>query len=121
MLIITSMQNRMEILKPDPTIDENYKPSIDMTYQDYFNRAMVFAQTNYQEQLSKLANTHFKKMAPTIFFEEYVWCICNTGLDSKKVSKYFPDLLKQIQPYRVSFWDLTSFPSAETMLSQLMP
>src|SRR5271165_170199 len=115
------MQNRIEILKPDPTIDVSYKPSMDMSYRNYFNRAMVFAQTNYNEQLVKLANTHFKKMAPTAFFEEYIWCVCNTGLGSKTVSKYFPNLLKEIQPYRVSFWDLKSFPSAETMSARLMP
>jgi hypothetical protein len=115
------MQNRMEILKPDPVIDDNYKPSMDMSYQDYFNRAMVFAQTNYNDQLAKLANTHFKKMAPTAFFEEYVWCVCNAGLGSKTVSKYFPTLVKELQPYRASFWDLTSFPTSEAMLVKLMP
>jgi hypothetical protein len=115
------MSSRMEILKDHTIINENYKPSLDLDCQEYFNRAMVFAQTNYQEQLTKLSNIHFRKIAPTAFFEEYSWCVCAVGLNTKSVSEYFPQLLKEINSlYYQSFrnsWD-RDFPSQKEMMDK---
>lgn len=65
----------MELLKSNPIIDEGYKPSRNLKYIDYFNRAISFAQTNYTDQLKRVYNTSFQSMTPTFFFEEYVWCL----------------------------------------------
>ena len=111
----------MEILKDDPIIDQNYKPHLKMTYMEYFNRAMLFAQTNYAEQLSKLANTHFRKITPTVFFEEYTWCVCTVGMSAKTVSKFFPKVITNLAPYYKSFWDTHNFPIKEIMDNQLHP
>jgi hypothetical protein len=115
------MVSRMEILKEYPVIDENYKPSITMSYMDYFNRAMVFAQTNYQDQLSKLANTHFHRMTPTFFFEEYAWTVCAMGINVKTASLYFTSMSKHLQPYYRAFWDLNYLPKEEDMKDKLIP
>lgn len=92
-----------------------------MSYLDYFSRAMLFAQTNYQEQLSKLANTQFSKLTPTNFFEEYAWSVCSVGLNAKTVSKYFIQLIPNLQPYYKSFWDLNNFPDKQHMESLVLP
>ena len=111
----------MEILKDHPIIDENYKPYISMSYIEYFNRAMVFAQTNYQEQLTKLANTHFQRMTSTFFFEEYAWTIYAAGINVKTASSYFVPMSKHLQPYYRSFWDTHALPKEETMNASLLP
>lgn len=103
----------MELLKSNPIIDERYKPSLDMPYMDYFTRAMSFAQTNYHEQLTKIANTHFRKLSPTSFFEEYVWCVMCTEDKYKEASKLFPALTNSLTPFYHSFWDLNNFPKED--------
>src|SRR5258708_10242687 len=119
-LIIIFMKSRIEILKTRPIIDENYKPSLKMDYQEYFNRAMLFAQTNYQENLTKLANIHFRKISPTVFFEEYAWCVCSAGLTAKSASKFFPKLLKELIPFYRSFWDLNNFHKQEEITENIL-
>jgi hypothetical protein len=119
--INTFMISRMEILKSHPIIDDNYKPSLEMDYQEYFNRAMVFAQTNYQEHLTKLANIHFRKLSPTAFFEEYAWCVCGVGFNAKSVAKFFPRLSKELAPFYRSFWDLNNFPKREEVIENILP
>jgi hypothetical protein len=111
----------MEILKDNPIIDESYKPSLEMDYVQYFNRAMVFAQTNYQEQLTKLANTHFQRMTPTFFFEEYSWTVCTVGLNTNTVNKYFTSMSKNLHFLYNSFYDLNSLPSKDATKVSLLP
>lgn len=103
----------MELLKSKVIIDENYRPSLDLDYMEFFNRAMVFAQTNYKEELERVTKLNFRKLSPTVFFEEYVWSVCCTKQDVKEVSLYFEALKKAISPYMHSFWDLNSFPKEE--------
>jgi len=105
----------MELLKSNVIIDDNYKPTLDLGYLDYFNRAMVFAQTNYQEQITKIANTNFRTITPTSFFEEYVWCLSCVDADAAKVSEFFPRLSKGLVRFYNSFWDLNNFPSQDEM------
>lgn len=113
MLTITSIKKNMELLKSKIVIDEKYKPTLDLGYLDYFNRALVFAQTNYQEQLDKIARTQFRRITPTAFFEEYVWCLSCTEASSESVSQFFPELSKRLSPFYNSFWDLNNFPKEE--------
>jgi hypothetical protein len=101
----------MELLKSNPIIDIKYKPSLDLTYIDYFNRSLAFAQTNYQEQLNKVSRTNFNKLSPTIFFEEYVWSIACINKEPKEVSEFFPELSKQLTPIFHSFWNLNDCPN----------
>lgn len=68
MLTIISIKKNMELLKSNIIIDEKYKPTLDMGYLDFFNRAFAFAQTNYQEQLDRVAKMHFSRITPTAFF-----------------------------------------------------
>jgi hypothetical protein len=82
---------------------------------DYFNRALSFAQTNYQEQLDRVAKMHFSRITPTAFFEEYVWCLSCVDTDSAKVSEFFPELSKQLAPLYNSFWDLNNFPKKDVV------
>lgn len=55
----------MELLKSKIIIDENYRPSLDLDYMEFFNRAMVFAQTNYKEELERVSKINFRKLSPT--------------------------------------------------------
>jgi hypothetical protein len=110
----------MELLKSNPVIDKKYKPAPNLDYQEYFNRAMVFAQTNYQEQLDKVAKTQFRKLSPTSFFEEYVWCVCCVGEEPQTVSEYFPALTQRLTPFYHSFWDLNNFPKQEEIKERVL-
>lgn len=101
----------MELIKSNLIIDKNYQPSIEQDYIEYFNRALLFTQTNYQERLERLAKLNFTKLSPTIFFEEYVWCVSCVGLNFKTVSKFFPTLSKELIPLYRSFSDIYNFPS----------
>lgn len=103
----------MELLKANPIIDQKYKPSMDQSYMDYFNRALAFAQTNYNEQLEKASKTHFFKLSPTRFFEEYAWCVSIIETDIDNMSELFLQLSKKLTPFYNSFWDLNNVPSVE--------
>ena len=103
----------MEFLKANPIIADNYQPSLDLSYLEYFKRAMVFAQTNYNDQITRLTKTSFRKISPSFFFEEYVWVISCGQQSPKEVSKYFMSLSKSLQPFYQSFWDLNNFPKTE--------
>jgi hypothetical protein len=110
----------MELLKSKVIIDEKYKPSLNNEYIDYFNRALVFAQTNYQEQLDKIAKAHFRRIAPTAFFEEYVWCLSCVDTKPEIVSLFFPELSKSLAPFYNSFWDLNNFPQADSLKERIV-
>lgn len=103
----------MEFLKANPIINAEYQPSLDLEYMNYFNRAMVFAQTNYNDQIAKVSRVSFRKITPTSFLEEYTWVISCANQDPMEVSKYFMSLSKSLQPFYQSFWDLNSFPKEE--------
>lgn len=111
----------MELLKSNPIIDERYKPSVENGYIEYFNRAMVFAQTNYQDQLDKFAKMQFRKLSPTIFFDEYVWSVCCIGEQPKDVSGIFSLFSKELTPFYHSFWDLNSFPREKFISENISP
>lgn len=120
MLTITSTKKNMELLKSNPVIDPKYKPSMEMGYMDYFNRAIAFAQTNYQDQLAKLSRTHFIKLSPTNFFEEYAWSVSCVNENLHEVSRFFPELSKRLSPFYTCFWDLNNFPNIEEIKPQLI-
>lgn len=90
------MTSRIEVLKDHPIVDENYKPSLSLGYQDYFSRAMLFAQSNYQENLVKISNIHWGKITPTFFYQEYAWSVCSLGIGPKLAIKFFPQFLNEI-------------------------
>jgi hypothetical protein len=110
----------MELLKSNLIIDERYKPSLKLSYIDYFNRAMAFAQTNYQDNIEKVSRTQFNKLSPTRFFEEYVWSICCIHSTQELSSKLYPLLSKELKLYYNSFWDLNSFPKSEELSNKLL-
>lgn len=103
----------MEFLKANPIINLEYQPALSQSYIDYFNRAMVFAQTNYNDQITKISKVSFRKMSPTSFLEEYTWIISCTDKEPLEVSGYFLSLSKSLQPFYQSFWDLNNFPKEE--------
>lgn len=108
----------MEFIKPkeDIIIIENYIPDTNQPYIDYFNRALVFAQTNYHLQLMKLMKISFIKLVPTIFFEEYIGVILRDD-DSKFLEEQtFLTLIKSFNDFYPSFYH-PSFPSKEELLS----
>lgn len=105
----------MELLKANPIIDDQYKPALDQTYLEYFKRAMVFAQTNYSEQIKKVQKTRFRVLSATNFFEEYAWTICCQQDTLLNVSNKFMHLSKHLAPFYNSFWDLNSFPKLEAV------
>jgi hypothetical protein len=109
----------MEFLNSNPIIYPHYTPSLEMTYMDYFNRALVFAQDNYQDRINKISNTHFNKVSPTSFFEEYAWCIFGKDTDSKWASKHFSKLSDSLTPYYHSFWDLNNFPKSAEIVEKI--
>ena len=103
----------MELLKSNPTIDEAWKPSLDLDYNQFFSRAMKFAQSNYRTHLSKIANTFFSRISPTAFFEEYIWRVCCAGSSPEIVTPYFPELVTELLPYHRTLWDGNWFLSRE--------
>lgn len=110
----------MEFLKSNVIIDPNYKPSLQMSYIDYFNRALVFAQTNYQDQIQKVIKTQFLKLSPTHFYEEYAWCVyCCDGTHTGAYQK-FPPLAQALSPFYHSFWDLNNFPKRDAIKDSVM-
>jgi hypothetical protein len=105
----------MEFVKSEVIIDPDYQPSLKMSYMEYFTRALNFAQTNYPEQLTKLANLHFSKLVPTTFFESYAWTICNIGLSSSEISELYPQIRKEIS-YFYPHFDIGNNSSKQKML-----
>lgn len=110
----------MELLKAKPIIESNYKPSLDQTYLEYFKRAMVFAQTNYAEQIKRIQKTRFRVLSATTFFEEYAWTICCQFDTIDNVSNRFMHLSRCLAPFYNSFWDLNSFPKLESVQDQIL-
>jgi hypothetical protein len=88
----------MEILKDSLIVDKNYLPKLSYNHIDYFNRAMAFAQTNYQDELVKINKTNFYKMTPNFFFNEYIWCICCAGINVKTASIIVKKVQYQAEP-----------------------
>lgn len=99
----------MELLKNNPIIDLKYKPSLGLTYLEYFNRAMVFAQTNYQYQLDKLSRTQLSKLSPTQFIEEYIWIICCDQNSLKVAADLFYTISSELNEHYYSFWETNNF------------
>ena len=95
----------MQIIKSKLVIDDNYKPSLNQDYFSFFQRAMVFAQTNYNQELTRVNNINFIKLSPIIFFEEYCWEICMIDSTNEEVSSYIYDLLDAISPLCHAFLD----------------
>ena len=93
----------MEFVKSEIIVDPDFIPSLKMDYVRYFSRALTFVQANYPEQLTKLANTHFHKMVPTTFIENYVWTICNVGNNNSTASEVFSRLQKEISYFLSPF------------------
>lgn len=96
----------MEFIKNKVIIDTQYKPCLNLSHLDYFNRAMAFAQTNYQVQIDKLAKTQFSKLSPTRFFEEYVWIACCEQSTAQEASDTFLYFSKELYNNYYSFWHL---------------
>lgn len=118
------MTSRIEILKDNPIIDEQYKPSLELGYQDYFSRAMLFAQSNYQENLTKISNIHWSKITPTFFYEEYVWCVCSLEINDKLASEIFSQFIKDIAPFYYREFRPhrgISFPVQKEMMEKSLP
>ena len=103
----------MELLKSNPIIDEEWKPSLDLDCNRFFSRAMKFAQTNYHVHLSKIANTFYSRISPTVFFEEYIWRVCCAGSSPEIVTPYFPELVTELLPYHQTLWNGNWFLSRE--------
>lgn len=103
----------MELLKSNPIIDEAWKPSLYLDCNRFFSRAMKFAQSNYHDHLTKISNTFFSRLSPTVFFEEYIWRVCCTGSSPEKATLYFPELVTELLPYHQTLWNGDWFLSRE--------
>ena len=59
----------MELIKnkSELIIQSNYKPNINGSLIDYFNRALVFSQTNYGKEIELAVKANFSKLTPTKF------------------------------------------------------
>jgi len=110
----------MELLKSNLIIDPEYKPSLNMSYMDYFNRAMAFTQTNYHDRLVKTINTNFSKLSPTIFYEEYTWSVLCLDNNFLEASQLIPNVINRIALLGQSFWNLNSFPKTEDIKPKIM-
>lgn len=109
----------MRLIKDNPIIDPLFVPNQYMDYTQYFSRAMLFAQTNYHQELSRLANAYFKKLVPTTFFSECVWNICCVNSNAKDVSGYIKMLNNELLPYYHAFADEESFDTQKLMIDTM--
>jgi len=91
--------------KSELIIDQKYKPNINGTLIDYFNRSMVFAQTNYEYNLRSVSEANFGKLSPTKFLEEYAWCLYCSGMKVQTVSSFFPKILVELRKLYSSIRD----------------
>jgi hypothetical protein len=89
-------------------IDPSYQPNLQLSHIDYFSRAMLFAQTNYNEELRKLSNIFFNKMAPTMFLTEYISVIAGDLVPAGHLNLFFH-----------SFIMLNDFPTFEQTSAKL--
>lgn len=71
---------------------------INTDYLSYFNKSLLFVNKYYSEDYNRTLNTNFFDIDPTLFFKEYVFCVCVSGFNSKIISKLFPELLIAFQP-----------------------
>jgi hypothetical protein len=110
----------MELLKSNPIIDDSYIPSLEMNYIDYFNRALKFVQTNYQDRLEKVTKTQFSKLTPIIFFEECVLSISYVGGNVQQVSKMYPILIQNLDSYYAAIMELADFPKIESQREKII-
>jgi len=69
------------------------KPSFELRAVDYFEDALVFAQTNYQAVIDRISNTRFGSVSAIDFWDEYVWAVYVSGFRAKTISKIWVKLL----------------------------
>lgn len=111
----------MELLKFDVIIGPTYKPDMNLSYLDYFNRALVFAQTNYHDTLNKITKSNFSKISPTFFFEEYVWNVLNIGITVSQASKLFIEISNYLPIFYDNFRETSSFPTEDSINNSMLP
>jgi len=97
LLTISFTTSIMKKNKSDLIIDKDYKPNINGTLMDYFNRSMVFSQTNYKDQLETITRANFAKLTPTKFLEEYTWCLYCSGMKVDTVLSFFPNIVVELR------------------------
>lgn len=97
-------------------IDNDYKLSLSNNHLDYFENARRFAFEHYREDIERIAGTRFEHVTPDFFLREMTWCICTSGFNAKVVSKFFPELIKILEPMftdiaagKWQYWDDCSF------------
>jgi len=93
-------KNKQELI-----IEPNYKPNINDSLIDYFNKSLVFAQTNYKQQIESVVRANFGKLSPTIFLEQYAWCLYCSNMKVNTVSSFFPSILIEIRKLYPSIRD----------------
>lgn len=84
----------MELLRSNLVISNDYAPTVSMPFMEYFNRALIFTQTNYHDILNRVIKQNFYKMTSTFFFSEYVWCVLMHQASHEEASSIF----ESIQP-----------------------
>ena len=80
----------MELVKPyvDLIIDTQPDSNVD-NYLSYFDKSLLFAQTNYHQRLNTLNKININTLTPTVFFTEYLWSLNYSEKSFIKLSKLF--------------------------------
>jgi hypothetical protein len=106
--------------KSELIIDKSYKPDINLGLMDYFNRSLVFAQTNYQSEIDKLSRARFSKLTPTSFLDEYAWCVYCYGKNERNVCKFFSLILQVMHKKYEVFRDINTSINVDEFISELL-
>jgi len=107
----------MELLKSNLIITENYRPTLDISYMEYFNRALVFFQDNYQDIADRVTKNKFFKITPVFFFEEYIWNIILLGSSYTEATDTYSSIKDNLWLFSSSFRDINYFPTYDVVVN----
>lgn len=110
----------MELLRSDPVIDDKYLPSLDLNYLEYFNRSLVFAQTNYSEYLTNLTRNSLVKLTPTAFIDCYIEIVISRNNSQRQFVSQLQKVKEFLTPHYYRFWDTDSSFSSQKIVDDLV-
>lgn len=75
---------------------ESYKPDLTADAKTYFEKARVFTERFYGQDIKQMQLISWDEVQPSLFFEEYVWVVCATGFSAKAVGKFVGRLIDKL-------------------------
>ncbi len=84
----------MEAHKTLPEAFKKFKPDIQGSPEEYFEKAWDFTCRFYHDDLTRIMSVTLESVTPEFFFREYVWVVHATGFSAKAVGKFMPRLLE---------------------------